>query len=892
MSDPGDPGIRRTGAAALAATTPLEQQIRTRIGRAVSRARLALAWESLWPRLLPLLGVAALFLAVSWFGLWRVLPEIARYAVLALFGLAALVALVPPARLRLADRATALARVERATGAPHRPATDFSDRLALDETDPGTRALWAAHRERLLANFARLKAGTPSPGVPRRDPLAFRFLAVLILGVAFLFAGPERYDRVAEAFLGPPATPVTTVAARVDAWATPPQYTGRAPVFLTGDSLRDKGAPVAVPAGTTVVVRISGGTDNLTVWSEGAAGEAEVAAEPATARAPAADGAPPVEHKLVLDRSGGVAVRRGEDKVLAWNFDVIPDNPPTIQLSEQPSRANSGATQLSYKVGDDYGVVSAEAHIRRADEESAGGRPLVQAPDFPLAMPRLRMREGEGQTIKDLTSHPWAGAHVWLSLSAKDELGQIGESVPADFILPARVFTNPVAKALVEQRRVLALDATKAPEVANALDLITIAPEKFLPDTGAYLAIRSAYYRTIHARGDEDLVSVVDYLWEIALGLEDGNLSTAANDLRNAEEALRQALQRNASPEEIQQLMDQLRQAMQQYMQAMSEQSQSNQEQSSQSDPGGMQEIRPNQLEQMMQQMQQLAENGSFDAAQELLNQLQNMMENMQAGQMQRQQQQQGQGPMGEALEQLGQMIQRQQQLMDQTFSFNQDGQPGMGSMTEQQAEQVMRNQHEGDPGQDATQLNRGRTMTEEQIQEALRQFREGRQQRGEQLGQLQQGQNELQQSLQALMDQMRQQGLDPQEGMGNAEQSMGEALRQLQNGQPTQAMDPQQQALEQLRGAAQSMAEQLAQQMGQQQGPEGTRQSQNSGREDPLGRQMRNRGEDFGTRVKVPDEIDVQRAREILETIRRRLDDMTRPVIERNYLERLLDLY
>lgn len=42
---------------------------------------------------------------------------------------------------------------------------------------------------------------------------------------------------------------------------------------------------------------------------------------------------------------------------------------------------------------------------------------------------------------------------------------------------------------------------------------------------------------------------------------------------------------------------------------------------------------------------------------------------------------------------------------------------------------------------------------------------------------------------------------------------------------------------------------------------------------------------------MKVPDEIDVQRARRILDAIRERLGNALSPEIERSYLERLLDL-
>ena len=57
----------------------------------------------------------------------------------------------------------------------------------------------------------------------------------------------------------------------------------------------------------------------------------------------------------------------------------------------------------------------------------------------------------------------------------------------------------------------------------------------------------------------------------------------------------------------------------------------------------------------------------------------------------------------------------------------------------------------------------------------------------------------------------------------------------------------------------------------------------------DPLGRPLR--GRDYGddVTVKVPGEIDVQRARRILEELRKRLADPARPQLELDYIERLL---
>ena len=57
----------------------------------------------------------------------------------------------------------------------------------------------------------------------------------------------------------------------------------------------------------------------------------------------------------------------------------------------------------------------------------------------------------------------------------------------------------------------------------------------------------------------------------------------------------------------------------------------------------------------------------------------------------------------------------------------------------------------------------------------------------------------------------------------------------------------------------------------------------------DPLGRTRRDGSVADTSRVQVPDEIEVQRARRILQELRNRLGDMDLPRIEREYLERLL---
>jgi len=110
----------------------------------------------------------------------------------------------------------------------------------------------------------------------------------------------------------------------------------------------------------------------------------------------------------------------------------------------------------------------------------------------------------------------------------------------------------------------------------------------------------------------------------------------------------------------------------------------------------------------------------------------------------------------------------------------------------------------------------------------------------------------------------------------------MENAERALREGETSEALGEQSSALEQLRQGAQKMSE------GMQQGGQ-SRYGEKGQQRDPLGRPQRFQGPDSGNSVKVPDEIDMQRARQILEELRNRLAEPARPPAELDYFERLL---
>ena len=130
--------------------------------------------------------------------------------------------------------------------------------------------------------------------------------------------------------------------------------------------------------------------------------------------------------------------------------------------------------------------------------------------------------------------------------------------------------------------------------------------------------------------------------------------------------------------------------------------------------------------------------------------------------------------------------------------------------------------------------------------------------------------------------------GIKPGEGFGQAGKSMGEAGKSLGQADGDQALGQQSDALDALRRGGQDMMKQMQEAMGQE-GQTGQGDQRQTGGRDPLGRPQRDGGPDDGTNTKVPGEIDIQRAREILDAIRKRLGNSLSPQMEKDYLERLL---
>ena len=716
-----------------------------RLDRLAARAGLAIAWEKIWPVTAMLLTLLGFFLAASFLGLWLETPRWGRMLGVALFAVLALAALATLARFRTATRAQKLARIDRDSGLPHRPATAMEDQLANANEDPATRALWALHRARMERAAQALTLRLPSPRLVERDRYALRAFALLAVVATAFVAGPEKYARVLAAFDWR-TEGALSAGYRLDAWVDPPAYPGKPPVIL---NLRDEAGAkasrkVQAPVGSMIVVR-SSEASNVSVEIAGGLEVAKADESAAKGKAAATD----TELRWTLKGDGKLVLKRFGSVISSFDLTSAPDRAPVISLNGEARRNSRGSLTLGYKIEDDYGVTGAEANFAKPvlAGKPVTGRTLAEAPKMGLALPAGSGGLGEAETTADLSEHPWAGAIVTMTLSAKDEGGNEGLSDPVEITLPQRSFVKPLARALVEQRRNLVLAPDTKGRVLSSIKGLMIAPDQFGVTAGIYLGFHNIANRLTRARKDADLLGVADLMWEMALRIEDGGLSDAERDLRAAQQELRDALNRGAPQDEISKLMDQMRAALDKFLNELAQQAQRegrDQEPQSRADNDNSRTITSQDLQSMLDRIEEMMRNGQMAEAQKMMEQLQNLLENLRSAQRQR-----GTDPMAremnKALDELDQMTRDQQELRDNTFRNEekkqrrnqahrqkdrsqqgmQQGQPG------QQGQQG--DQDDGDEDQDSAE-NEGEQSLQ-QRQEALRQRLDQLQRRMKELG-------------------------------------------------------------------------------------------------------------------------------------------------------------
>ena len=790
------------------------------------RLRLALSRGALWLEVLvrrfwQFWTLALFFYAfVAFGGLNLLSSNVARGLVAAVF-LCGLALLVFGLRgMKIPNREAAIDRLDAESG----PLASLRDQSATGTDDVLTRALWEKHQTQMAARAAELKPAPPDLRLASFDQYGLRLMALVCATMAGFFAPSGALTSVKDAI----SLPVlgASTGASIEAWATPPSYTGRPQVYLA--EVAD-GVVLDLPVGTEIVMQVYGGSDDVALNETISDAGAVFSGDKTTVR----------NATVTVRQSGDVEVLDDGAVLDDWRILATQDNAPNLIVIEEVGQTTSGALRLPFEATDDYGIVTGSAQIT-LDLESVDRRfgltpdPAAREPlvaNLPLPF-RGATDDVSEVLIEDFSKDLWVGMPVEITLTVRDAAGQVGE-VRTFGTLPGKRFYVPLAAAFAEQRRDLLWSPENDQRVLRVLKAVTNMPSDLALSSGSYLQIRSAIRRYEGMLDDgvsaDERAEITDTFWDIAVFLEDGDLGDARERLRRAQEKLLQAIEQQAEQEEITNLMEELREATDEYLEMLAAEAGQNQEPSETAQqPDGNEQLR-----QMMDELQRLAENGESDAARKLLEEMRQMLEDAQVAQQN--------GGNSEQLDQMQDALGQQQALSDDTF---------------QQLQELLEN---GDA--DSSEMAEALAAQ----QEALR---------------------ELLESLQA------QQSDSSGEATGEAGENMEASRDFLGEGDLGQALNEQADAIENLRESIRRLGEEM-QQAGQGRNGLQEGETQNTpAADDPLGRPLGRTGTTESGETYVPDQNASERARELLDEIRRRSGDIERPEAEIEYLKRLLDRF
>jgi len=869
-------------------------------------AALVLLAERLCIVLWPAVTIAAVALGAALMGVAGALPAWLHLACLAA-ATAAMAGLSARRWTRLPKlrEAAAERRLERDSGLQHRPLAVLRDRPAGN--GEMEHALWQLHRARALGAIGRLRLRWPDPVLAESDPRALRAAATVLLVAGMVMAGPQAGTRMAGLFL--PGLPGLRAAPAplVQAWIMPPGYTGLPPIFLPPSGSADR--PIAVPRDSRLTISITGIGSRPDLTLAG------------TAHRMDALGGDSFQSALTLTEGGRLRVGTMFSDLAGWDLTVLPNEKPVAAWTAPPARAGASlSTRFPWRASQRWGVASLQAELRPA------GRPDLPGLTIPLPLPGTP-KQATGATTEDLAENPYAGVKVSARLLARDVSGQSGASDPVDFILPSRSFHHPLARAIAELRRRLALHPDKPAEAAADLAALAEAPFAANDPSGLAaagvvlnLSATSALLAASPNAGAATRAQVQARLWTLALALDGALPDASSRQLAEAQQRLREGLEDRArgrlTDKELAQRLDALREALDRRLADIARQAMQK---------GAMEKFDPRTqhlssgaMDRLIRKMEQAARQGHMQEAQQRLAELQKMLDQlknahiMSREEMQAQQEQarRGRQMMGAVQD----LVRRETTLLDHAQTRMPQQMPGLQpfrgynflpppTVPDEPPDEPPPPAAGEVPQADPAPLEAAPPPAE-QAQPQAPKSGPGEQSREADA----RTQRALHRALDAMGQSFAEAGGKKPRALDDAGRAMTDAAGALTEHDDPLARDAIGRAIAALQQGGQDMARQMSSpsggqmqlslqpggRMGEngsgQEGDDDPDDGQGGRKKDPFGRQVDGNGTiaDDPT-LRVPDEMEQGRSRAIQEELRRRGADRQRPQEELNYIDRLL---
>lgn len=717
-----------------------------------------------------------------------------------------------------------------------------------DTVASGDENLWNRFKSTINKQSRHLKIVHFENDLPNRDPLALRFLPVLLLCFVMMMAWPLNTSYIAHKIF--PSTPFSLAFLKgepqiIQGWITPPVYTNKAPIILNATT-HDL---YIIPANSVVKLSLNHIRSDAVTLDFG-------------------NQTPPqsldkqgrsffIETSIPNDASTVTLRDDDNDIIHAWDIFVEDDLSPTVAFIGEPTVTPSYNFGVQYMLQDDFGFENVTLSVVRAESTADEPNPEPLVFDIPVGA-YTTDEDGtsywQGQYFHDLTAHHWAGSPVFLQITATDLGGHQATTDEIIFTLPVRKFSNPLAQKLALMRGHLLDDYEGYTETAlNDLEYILIRPGHYRGNTRVFLGLKSAFGRLYLDRHYAEKKSVTDLLWDIAVYIEDGFMFEDRQKIQQAQSELMKALSDpNADMRDIENLMNAYQQAIEQMMQNAMRDMMEKMQNGDVSDIPAMQ-MDPQAFEKFMQTLKDMVQSGDRDAAMKMLQEMEQAMQNM--GQEQQLSEEQKQGL--QQLKNLNEIIKAQEALLEETKRLEAEA-----SQSQTDAEKQALNGECQNAGSAQSQLADMTEKTHESLSTIMP---------NENMDSLKNAQDHMDQAAQSLKAQnfaaardAQQKALEAlQQGMDDAMQGMESALNMSFSGPSMPGM------------------------MGM-----GTPMPQNRGQNtDPFGRENGN-ANPFSGSLDYKDGQNLQKSREIIDELRRRSGERFRPQQELDYIQRLLERF
>jgi len=665
-------------------TKPVSDVLLQQTDRLTRRARLLLFWERYAPVFALAALILSLFLVGAFSGLWDYLGDPWRLIAL-IFAVYFLTRAVLSARkVKYPSPSEAARRVEDDNNVAHRPLDVLRDKAVLAET------LWDEHVQKARKIALTLKPAKAVKVITPIDRCFLRFRAPAALVLAMMVGVGDNMERLRRALTPDWQAGMRSDAVSFDAWVDPPDYTGRPPIYF-----KDK-RKVEIPAGSELVARISGLKDAPRLKLSGHGRTRYLGLDRL--------GPQSFEARTTLTKSAKAEWRIGARQKV-WDLTVLPDTPPMVILETDPKADKRDRLVLTYSLKDDFGVTALSLKMTHMDDPNGPTESVA------ITLPSRSVRTANKTDIAlDLTKHVWTGRKVSGVLVATDGLGQTAQSDVAYFTIPDKIFIEPLAKAITEQRGLVmsAMDKTYAPlpkrtrkdwanmpyfdsyqtdvklgrapatvqRAALLIEALTDEPVGLFQDPAVFMGLKNILGRMRYARDMEGLAGIPEDLWNMALRAEFGRLGTALENMRRSEQALNDGIARRAPEREIDILFDRYNEAVDIYMEELRRKAiAEGNVADSDGGSGGGNSTNQDEIEALLKAIEEANAQGDTEGARRALKRLAELLENMQV-----QLAQGGSGSGGgdpsqgdmseeekEALEDLADLLGEQRALKDET---------------------------------------------------------------------------------------------------------------------------------------------------------------------------------------------------------------------------------